>query len=366
MIKSSRLTSTLLLSFAAFACSSNSVEPGTDDGSGGMVGQVASGGTVGSGGGLASGGSVAGSSGGSTASGGSLSDGSGGAATGGNGSGGEDSGETGSGGGTVVAEANPSPGCSKGTARPQGGTIYKAGESWLIFPEKYDGTTPLPVLFGFHGCGSGNKGNAQRTEFLDLTRNSGFEDNYVVAAPLSISDGGCYDQAGDMARAKQLYTDLVENYCVDLDRVFATGHSYGSGFLMGMTGNKADFDHFGWAGIAPVSGWKINNQSVLVPTMYIQGIQDSERKVNGVASDGAEVVEKIVEVNECSMTSKAYAVDACNSNHDQAPVDAGCKEYDECGVRTIWCRHDDSDYGGTFHGVPCFYRQAVYDFFESL
>src|SRR5690606_7310338 len=116
MIKSSRLTSTLLLSFAAFACSSNSVEPGTDDGSGGMVGQVASGGTVGSGGGLASGGSVAGSSGGSTASGGSLSDGSGGAAAGGNGSGGEDSGETGSGGGTVVAEANPSPGCSKGTA----------------------------------------------------------------------------------------------------------------------------------------------------------------------------------------------------------------------------------------------------------
>ena len=135
---------------------------------------------------------------------------------------------------------------------------------------------------------------------------------------------------------------------------------------MGMTGNQADFEHFGWAGIAPVSGWKINNQSVLVPTMYIQGIEDAERKVNGVPSDGAEVVQKIVEVNECSMTSTPYAVDACNSGHDQDPVDAGCQEYDECGVRTIWCRHNDSDYGGTFHGVPCFFRQAVYDFFESL
>lgn len=344
---------------------------GNDDGSGGLSQQVASGGMLGSGGGLASGGSNPVASGGSSiSSGGSVSGGSdsgGGQAAGGSGSGGEDA-TNGSGGETADGQPNPSPGCSKATARPAGGTVYKAGESWLIFPEKYDGTTPLPVLFGFHGCGSGNKGDANKTEFLSLTRNSGFEDNYVVAAPLSISDGGCYDapNGADMVRAKQLYTDLVTNYCVDLDRVFASGHSYGSGFLMGMTGNKADFDHFGWAAIAPVSGWKIGNQSVLVPTMYIQGISDSERKVNGVPSDGAEVVQKIVEVNECSMTSAAYAVDACNSNHDQDPVDAGCKEYAECGVRTIWCRHNDSDYGGTFHGVPCFYRQAVYDFFESL
>jgi hypothetical protein len=40
--------------------------------------------------------------------------------------------------------------------------------------------------------------------------------------------------------------------------------------------------------------------------------------------------------------------------------------YDGCGAETIWCSHDDSDYGGTFHGLPCFYQQAMYDFFAGF
>jgi len=345
-----------------WACSG---DPDPEDsilGSGGNVQELGSGGTATGSGGSASGsgsgsGGVSGPSGGSSSAGGAT-------AAGGNtttGSGGE---STAGSGGAASDTPVASVGCGKG-GRPAGGKVYKAGESWLLFPEKYDGNTPLPVVFGFHGCGASNFGDANRTEFYDLTRNTGFEDNYVIAIPLAIS-GSCMDQSGDMDRAKNLYTELVENYCVDTARVFGTGHSYGSGFLMGMTGNQADFDHFNWKALAPVSGWKINNQSILVPTMYIQGILDSERKVNGQPSDGADVVAKIVEVNECSATTTPYAVDACNSNHDGDPVDAGCREYSTCGERTIWCRHDDSDYSGTYHGMPCFYKQAVYDFFESL
>ncbi len=348
-----------------WACSN---DPGPSDeplGSGGADEQLSSGGATSS-----SGGSNAGGSGGVRATGGS-SDADGGSSAGGTSSSGGDTstssgGDTSAGsGGSTGADPTPSAGCAQAGARPSGGKVYKAGESWLLFPEKYDGTTPLPVLFGFHGCGASNFGDANRTEFYDLTRNTGFEDNYVIAIPLAIS-GSCMDQSGDMQRAKDLYTELVENYCVDTSRVFGTGHSYGSGFLMGMTGNQADFNHFKWKAIAPVSGWEINNQSIQVPTMYIQGILDSERKVNGSPSDGAQVVAKIVDVNECTDTTAPYAVDACNSNHDGDPVDAGCKEYSGCGERTIWCRHDDSDYSGTYHGVPCFYKQAVYDFFESL
>jgi poly(3-hydroxybutyrate) depolymerase len=231
-----------------------------------------------------------------------------------------------------------------------------------VFPEKYDGTTPLPVLFGFHGCGGG--GDANGTPYIDIIEGTPFETDYVLAAPVS-SVTNCYDYKVDMPKAKALFTELVENYCVDMSRVFATGHSYGAGGMvqtLTASSNVADFEHFNFKAIVPVAGWGIFNQSTVVPTMYIQGVTDAERD-NG---DGHEAVEKIVEVNGCDVQSAAYPVDACNSSHDGAPVNAGCKSYTGCDVPTIWCSHDDSSYGGTFHGIPCFYQQAMYDFFESL
>jgi hypothetical protein len=126
--------------------------------------------------------------------------------------------------------------------------------------------------------------------------------------------------------------------------------------------HTADFAHFNFRGIAPVSAWQMNNQVTPVPTMYIQGVTDSERG----HGNGKEVVDKFVDVNQCSQDTTPYAVNNCTSSHDSAPVNAGCVSYGSCSVPTVWCSHDDSAYGGTFHGVPCFYRQAVFDFFESL
>jgi hypothetical protein len=299
--------------------------------------------------------------GGELGAGGSL-DGDGGASGGDSSAGGsgDSGGNSGTGGGGSVA--NPSSGCGN-AGRPDEGKVYQAGDSWLVFPEKYDGTTPLPVLFGFHGCGAYNFGDENRTEFWDVTRGSGFETDYVVAIPLADS-GSCFEYAVDIARAKALYDELVENYCVDMDRVFATGHSSGAGFLNQIlaSGNEADFNHFNFRGIAPVASWLIGSQSTQVPTMYIQGVTDSERG----GGNGKDVVDKFVDVNQCSDSSAAYAVDACSSGHDGDPVTPGCITYDACDVATIWCSHDDSAYDGTFHGIPCFYKQAVYDFFASL
>ncbi len=300
---------------------------------------------------VADGGSDMGGSGAEAGGGGTDAGGAGGADNGGADNGGADNGN-----------ANPSPGCGQG-GRPADGKVYKAGESWLVFPEKYDGQTPLPVLFGFHGCGGTNFGDANRTEFWDHTRDSGFETDYVVAIPLAAS-GSCFDYRTDIVRAKALYDELVENYCVDLDRVFGTGHSSGAGFLMEIlaSANQADFEHFNFRGIAPVSAWLIGSQSTAVPTMYIQGVTDSERG----GGDGKDVVDKIVSVNECSSDTTPYEVDDCSSTHDGDPVNANCVSYGDCGSTSIWCSHDDSNYSGTFHGIPCFFKQAAYDFFQSL
>jgi hypothetical protein len=67
----------------------------------------------------------------------------------------------------------------------------------------------------------------------------------------------------------------------------------------------------------------------------------------------------------CADTSKTYTpIMGCMSGTTQ--VDPGCKIYDNCTVPTIWCAHNDPNYSGTQHGVPCFGIKAQYDFFKTL
>lgn len=272
-------------------------------------------------------------------------------------------GETGSGGSPNVDAPVPSTGCTAASnGRPANGIDYEPGDSWLIFPESYDGTMPYPVLFGWHGCGSYNFGDGARTEWLDATRNSGFEDDYIVAAPLAAS-GSCYEYDTDIERSKAVYDKLIENYCVDTSRVFGTGHSSGAGFVVEILANADDFAHFNFRGIAPVSAWVVGGDWAQVPVMYIQGITDSERG----GGDGRDVVDKFASTNDCGMTSTTYEpVAACNSSDGGGAVNDGCISFEECAKTTVWCSHDDPNYSGTFHGIPCFFGQAAYDFFENL
>jgi poly(3-hydroxybutyrate) depolymerase len=237
--------------------------------------------------------------------------------------------------------------------------VYVANESWIQFPDAYDGNTPMPVLFGFHGCGSGNRGDASRTEYTDLTQGNVLGTDYVVAIPVSSDSGGCWTYNTDITRVTKLYDDLVNNYCVDVDHVFATGHSSGAQFIVQMLTHSADVEHLGIKAMAPVAASSYNHNTQM-PVMYIQNKNDSVRM-----SDGKDVVDDFVAANMCDSSSMPYAgVDACQSSGMQ--VDPGCIEYDNCSVPTIWCSHNDPQYSNTGHGVPCFAAQAMNDFFKSL
>lgn len=323
-------------------------------GSAGVSGAGAAGnGGAGSGGGGMGGAGSGGDAGG--LAGGGASGGSAGAAGGAAGS------SAGSGGG---GNTRPSPGCEAGGGRPAGGTV-STSSYYFTFPETYDGQTPFPVLIGFHGCGGVNRGTGiNDTEYVRLTRNTPFEDEYVVAVPISQDTGGCWNYGNDIARVRAMYDDLVQDHCVDQGRFFATGHSSGANFIgeIQNTQHTEDAEHIGFKGIAPVAG-SPQTIGTPVPVMYIQGIMDAERN----NSDGANVVERFRSANMCMDTYTDYSeVMGCQSRYNQAAVDPGCRLYDGCSVKTVWCRHNDGDYNGTMHGVPCFAMQAMHDFFQSL
>jgi polyhydroxybutyrate depolymerase len=386
------------------ACSDESTPPGPT----GPAGATSTGGTLGTGtggttggtatsatgGAKASTGGVSVSTGGSTPTGGTSSGGSGGGQAGagrggggaggsmngggagksggtagisGGGAGGSVGGNAGAGGkgaGGTSGTTKASAGCSKGTARPASGSV-STESYYLTFPESYDGKAPVPVLIGFHGCGSVNRGTGlESTEYVRQTRGTPFETEYVVAVPISKSTGGCWTYNDDMPRIKAMYDDMVTNYCVDQNHVFATGHSSGANLIgeIQNTSHTADAQYIGFKGVAPVAG---SPQTIAAPiaVMYIQGTMDAERQ----NSDGENVVQRFTSANMCMSTYKAYPeVMGCKSKFDQADVDPGCRLYDGCSVKTVWCRHNDKDYSGTMHGIPCFAMKSMHDFFQTL
>ncbi len=357
----------------AVACSSDSPAPGTGasganasqagNGSGGRTGSAGSSSTQ-NGGASAAAGTPQGSAGSSAAgsnSGGSSATGAGGSANGGSagvGNVGGSAGATSSAGGGTGVAAKPSAGCTAKTPRPSGGQVEVANTSLYMFPDGYDGTKPYPLLFAIHACGNPN------TEFVSLTNGTGFATDYVRAFPNTPDSGQCWSNySGDVARITSQYDELMSKYCIDENRVFAIAHSSGAQLLVNILSHKSDAQHLNLKGVSPVAADPFN-VALPMPVLYIDGQSDNQRS----ADSAKNAVAKFRAANGCMDSSKPYtAIMGCTSQDSGHPqVTPGCNIYDGCSVPTIWCSHNDPNYSGTEHGVPCFGIKSMVDFFATL
>ncbi len=336
---------------------------GVANSGGAGTGGLATGGDSPTGGSTASGGASGGSSsGGVTATGGVSS---GGTATGGaqgtgaasqggslnRGSGGEDStgGATGT-GGSSGNEAQPSEGC--GLSTTGNGNI---NDAIVTFPVGYDGSTPFPLIFGFHGAGRTNE------DFRTADAQSSghpIEDDYIVV--YLKSDGNDWLAGSNVGKFESTLDDMLSTNCVDEGRLFAMGHSSGAQFITTLL--CAGEDRF--LGTAPVAGGIIGqcNDHPAVNQIYIHGSMDAQRG----GGNGSQAAELVISANMCG-ESTPYEQSGCTSRQG-GEVDPGCTEYQDCTHRTVWCSHDDPFYGGSGanHGWPCFGTDAIKTFFDSL
>jgi hypothetical protein len=221
------------------------------------------------------------------------------------------------------------------------------------FPASYDGNIPFPLLMGFHAAGN------PIDQFEGLTNNTSFATSYVRAFPKSAGNEWVYNT--DLSpKVYKAYDDLVANYCIDTSRVFATGHSSGAQMIVQILTHSDAAMHLSFKAVAPVAASNYGAIVRPIPVMYIQGKMDTVRN-----SDGADVVARFRTANMCGTTSMPYSqVMGCQSSGTS--VSPGCISYDGCSQPTIWCSHNDPQYSGTSHGVPCFAIRAMYDFFQSL
>lgn len=252
-----------------------------------------------------------------------------------------------------TSPVNASPGCGK-SGRPASGRVSVPGSHNYRFPPSYDGSQPFPLLIGFHAASNPIE------QIENLTNGSELEYAYVRAFPKSKGSAWNYDT--DIAKVLAMYDDLVANYCIDMDRVFATGHSSGAQLIVQILtpARKAHADHLNFRAVAPVAASRYGSVSGPIPVMYIQAQHDTVRN-----SSGSDVVQEFVKANGCAMTSKPHPFGpTCTSSGK--PVNNGCVMYDGCVADTVWCSHNDPQYANTFHGWPCFATGAMAEFFKTF
>ncbi|HEY6725120.1 MAG TPA: hypothetical protein VI197_13890 [Polyangiaceae bacterium] len=263
--------------------------------------------------------------------------------TGGNGNGAGGTTSTGSttGGGVEVL---PSAGCSNGNASP---SLNLPNNTLFSFPPAYDGTTPVPVVLAYHAAGNPN------TQLKDRYGDD-LQDKYLVLYPKS--DGNGWTD-GDLPKVDAMFNTLTNDACIDENRVFATGHSSGAQFIV----QQLCAGETRYRAIAPVASSKYCNSWNPVPALVIHGIGDAERSWD---PNGDEDIVPYRESNGCEASSTEYPVDGCMSGSTQ--VDPGCVEFSGCGTQTIWCKHNDPQYGTSHHGMPCFSDSLIPEFFGSF
>jgi len=245
--------------------------------------------------------------------------------------------------------SGPSAGCDRADA-PKGkleATVIAARierEYILVVPDDYDASTPLSLIFAWHGLG-GNYRNFSSALQLERTAGS----NAIIAYPNgrpSVGGANGWDLSRD-GRDVQFFDAMVEEisaaYCIETGSIFTTGFSYGGFFSNTLGCARGDV----LRGIAPVAGSPtVRNGCVgQVAALIAHGESDSV-----VPFSQGETASRIwASQNGCSTESSPGTPSEC-------AVFAGC----DSDYPVWWCTYP----GG--HTYPRFGPSAIWSFFSSL
>jgi poly(3-hydroxybutyrate) depolymerase len=320
---------------------------GAGNGNSGTTGGVAaSGGKPGAAGRNGAGtGGAAGGSGGNATGGAASSGGLGGRAAGGGGAGGAGTGgasagaagASGAGGGML----GPSPGCGAPTSLMSGRASIdvsgKMREYILALPDDYDPNQPYRLIFGWHPWGGSAEQIANGGYF-------GLEDVVEGQAILVAPEGQDYQDNGlgwgnedgeDIDFLHAMLDRFGAELCIDQDRIFSTGFSFGAmfSFTLACTEDSRMRAIAPQAGNAITSG-RCEDGTRSVATMAFIGTDDT------LLSGHRQAVDIFAERNGCSMETMPVEPSWCDELASSFEP-CTCVEYQGCkvGYPVIECEY---------------------------
>lgn len=268
--------------------------------------------------------------------------------TGGSGTGGDvgSGGDTGTGG---AGDGGASPGCGNAGAVTGAQHLEMDVDGtertyWRWVPESYDPSSPIPLIFAWHG--SGGDGDEVRTSYFDLEPAVG--DGAIILYPDGLPvDGGSsgWDLDGDGIDVRffdAMLESLSQEYCIDLERVFSTGYSFGGMFTYTLACNRGSQ----LRGIAPTAGAFFGGGTCPDPVpAWIAHAPNDDLVQYSWAQDARD---------------NWLSTNGCGTNTAPTPPDP-CVAYDcPAGAPLHWCVHDEG------HEWPSFAADGIWQFFSGL
>lgn len=213
----------------------------------------------------------------------------------------------------------------------------------LYLPSDYDADVAYPLIFAWHGLG-GSGSLAQYYFGLEGAVGSDAIIAYPNALPRADSGGETGWELSpygyDFEFFDAMVNELTGRLCIDEDRIFSTGHSFGGYMSNAMGCYRGDIHN----AIAPVAGGPpfYGDCTQAVGAWITHGKGDDTVE----PSQGQDAVARWKYTNECDDTT--------------TPTGANnCVAYDGCTRDVQWCEHS----GG--HEWPGFAGGAIWEFFAA-
>ncbi len=312
-----KLTFAPLCLIALVGCTDQGTEGASGSGGSGATGASSTGGSAGS---QSGGGTQSGGAGGSTlaGTGGST----GGTPTGGAASGGAGTAGTGAGG---TGGSNPTAGCGASTLPESGRFTIDVGgsarEYILAVPDSCDPAQPYRLIFAWHPRG----GSAEQVASGFMGGYNGLESeangSAIFVAPEGIDKGWANTGGRDIDFLRAMLDRFKGELCIDEDRIFSTGFSYGG--MMSFAVGCAMGDVF--RAIAPMSGAQYSGCEDGDHPVAVWGSHGDSDDIVPL-SDGEAARDVFLERNGCGTAT--------------TPVDPSpCVSYEGCtaGYPVVWC-----------------------------
>ncbi|MGL5831022.1 MAG: S-layer homology domain-containing protein [Candidatus Altimarinota bacterium] len=222
-----------------------------------------------------------------------------------------------------------------------------------VIPSGYNKDNPLKLIFAFHG----------RTNSNEMVRGyykveQAAKGEAIMVYPAGLRSGSGYAWTGkkDQAFFDTMLAQLSQSYCIDLDEIYAVGHSLGGSMTNELACVRGDV----LRGIAVVGGGSVvqNNCSGPVAAMIWHNPKD-----NLVAFRSGEIARDNIK-RQNQLGDRNYPVE---------PLWAHCVAYTDGqkDAPLVWCPHtqDNEHYGSKNYYPHVWPRDAgeeIWKFFEGL
>jgi polyhydroxybutyrate depolymerase len=159
----------------------------------------------------------------------------------------------------------------------------------VYVPTTHDGRSELPLVVNFHGFGSNGQQQAAVTGYEGLAEGEGFIVAHPTAVPASTDESSrnSWELADrddpakdDLAFTNELLDLLIEEYCVDETRVYATGMSGGGLFTSRLVCDMSDRIAAA-SSVAALAYSESCDPARPVPFMAIHGTEDDRVPFDG-------------------------------------------------------------------------------------